>query len=44
MVHFNYKGFFGPNEVGPPVVYHFDHPEKLKVMGVIVLLGGGECG
>ena len=44
MVCFYHKGFLSPDEVGPPVVYRFDHPKELEVMGVVVLLGGGECG
>ena len=43
MVHFYYKGFLGPDEVGPLVIYRFDHPKEFKVMRIIVLFGGGEC-
>ena len=44
VVRLYYKGFFGPNEVGPPVVYRFDHPKELEVVSVIVLFGRGERG
>ena len=44
MVCLYHEGFLGPDEVGPPVVYRFDHSEEFEVMGVVVLLGGGECG
>jgi len=44
VVHFYYKGFLSPDEVGPPVVYHFNHPKELEVVGIVVLFGGGECG
>ena len=44
VVHFDHKGFSGPNEVGPPVIYRLNHSEELEVVGVIVLLSGRECG
>jgi len=28
VVRFYYERFLGPDEVGPPVVYRFDHPEE----------------
>ena len=44
MVHLYYKGFLGPDEVGPPVVYRFDHSKEFEVVGIVVLFGGGESG
>jgi len=44
VVCFNYEGFFGPDEVWPPVVDGFHDSQKLEVMGVIVLFHGGEGG
>jgi hypothetical protein len=44
VVYLYHEGFSGPDEVGPPVVYCFDHSEELKVMSIVVLFGGGEGG
>jgi hypothetical protein len=44
VVCFNYKGFSGPDEVGPPVIYCLDYSKELEVVGVIVLFGGGKSG
>jgi hypothetical protein len=44
IVHLYHKGYLGPDEVGSLVVDCFDHSKELKVVGVIVLFGGGERG
>ncbi len=42
MICFDYEGFFHPDEVGPPVLDRFEYPQEFEVVGVVVLLGGGE--
>ena len=44
MVCLYHEGFLGPDEVGPLVVYRFDHPKEFEVISVVVLFSGGECG
>jgi hypothetical protein len=44
VVCFYHEGFLGPDEVRPLVVYRFDYSKEFEVMGIIVLLSGGEGG
>jgi hypothetical protein len=44
VVRLYHEGFFGPDEVGLPMVYRFDYSEEFKVVGVLVLFSGRESG